>query len=90
MLSCFIDNHDAGQAFRERFGFPASLAAVTLRPTFSGASASVAVDAGSGTNRALFAFVCRENFATLDTFTYNGSALTNISTTTGPPTVRAD
>lgn len=55
----------------------------------SGSSASVAVDVGSGSERAIFAFNCRENFATLDSFTYNSVALTDITTTTGTPYVTA-
>jgi len=55
----------------------------------SGSSASVAVDVGSGAERAIFAFNCRENFATLDSFTYNSVALTDITTTSGTPYVTA-
>jgi len=44
LLGCFVDNVEAGHAFRHRFGFPAAPAEVKLRPSYSGGYASVSVD----------------------------------------------
>jgi len=51
-------------------------------------NANVAVDAGSGSNRCLFAFLLRSN-RVIDTFTYNSIALTVVGEAAGASSDRA-